>query len=250
MIKFVDVYKSFGQQTVLRGLNLHVPRGKITVILGRSGEGKSVLLKHTLGLLRPDKGCVSVDGQDLAALDAFGLNEIRKKFGLLFQNSALFDSMTVFENIAFPIREHKKLTGEALHKAVSELVAVVGLKPEVMHKYPSEISGGMRKRVGLVRAIALKPQILLYDEPTTGLDPIMTDVIGSLILKTQRSLEITSIVISHDIASTYAIADNIVMLHEGQILMEGPPENFKKATDPVIRNFFEGHASAEQKAAL
>lgn len=250
MIEFKKVSKSFGAQCVLNQLDLSIPRGKITVIIGRSGEGKSVLLKHMMGLLSPDSGSVAVDGQDLSKLDAVALNAIRKKFGMLFQNAALFDSMTVYENIAFPLIEHRQLNPDELRKTVDELLLIVGLNPETTNKFPSQLSGGMRKRVGLARAIALKPQILLYDEPTTGLDPVMTDVIDHLILNTQRKLGITSVVISHDIAATFAIADKIVMLHEGKVLQEGTPEEFRQSSNPYVRAFLEGRASEEQRAQL
>lgn len=246
MIQLRQLKKSFGTQAVLNGLNLHIPQGKITVIIGRSGEGKSVLLKHLMGLILPDSGEVVVDGVDIAKMRDDELFTMRRKFGMLFQNAALFDSMTVFENIAFPLREHGNMKKGPIKDRVYELLGLVGLKENALAKYPSELSGGMRKRVGLARAIALKPAAILYDEPTTGLDPVMTDVIDHLILGTQRQLGVTSVVISHDIAATFAIADKIAMLHEGRILLEGPPETFKNAKDPVIRNFLEGRASDEQ----
>jgi phospholipid/cholesterol/gamma-HCH transport system ATP-binding protein len=249
-IQLKGVSKAYGDQKVLSGLDLDIPQGKITVIIGRSGEGKSVLLKHMLGLICPDSGTVCVGGKDLAKLNPVELNELRKKFGMLFQNAALFDSMTVFDNIAFPLVEHRGLSEAALKKAVSELLAIVGLRTETMDKYPSQLSGGMRKRVGLARAIALKPEILLYDEPTTGLDPVMTDVIDHLILNTQRTLGMTSVVISHDIAATFSIADNIVMLQDGQVLMQGTPDEFRQTKNPDVRAFLEGRATDEQKAML
>lgn len=242
MIKLKNISKSFGSQTVLNDLDLTISRGKITVIIGRSGEGKSVLIKHMLGLIKPDSGKVIVDGQDLSALDSFALNEFRKRFGMLFQYAALFDSMTVFENIAFPLGEHTKMKRDEILARINELVGLVGLKPMVLGLYPSELSGGMRKRVGLARAIALKPEILLYDEPTTGLDPIMTDMVNQLILSTQRKLGITSVVISHDVNAVFAIADKIAMLHEGKILLAGAPDDFRGTKDPFIKNFFEGRS--------
>ena len=243
MIAVKGLKKSFGTQVVLDGLDLSIPKGKITVIIGRSGEGKSVLLKHFLGLVRPDAGEVIVDGQNINQLDAIALNEFRQRFGMLFQYAALFDSMTVSENIAFPLIEHTPMTQSEIESRVSELVGLVGLKPLVMKRFPSELSGGMRKRVGLARAIALNPQILLYDEPTTGLDPIMTDVVNHLILSTQRKLNITSVVISHDVNAVFAIADKIAMLHEGKILLAGTPDDFRKSDHPFIRSFFEGRAA-------
>jgi phospholipid/cholesterol/gamma-HCH transport system ATP-binding protein len=246
MIEVKNLTKSFGDQTVLRDLNLKIPEGKITVIIGRSGEGKSVFLKHLNGLMRPNSGSVIVNGVDLASLDDKALNEKRKLFGMLFQHAALFDSMTVFENISFPLYEHSSLNVKQISERVHELIGLVGLKESVFTKYPSELSGGMRKRVGLARAIALKPEILLYDEPTTGLDPIMVDVVDHLILNTQKKLGITSVVISHDIKAVFAIADKIAMLHEGEILLEGTPEDFKKTKNEVVANFLVGKATKEQ----
>jgi len=245
MIKLENIYKKFGTQQVLRGLNLDIPAGKITVVIGRSGEGKSVLLKHLMGLMVPDQGRVIVDGKDISTLDETSLNDFRKRFGMLFQNAALFDSMNVFDNVAFPLVEHSDFSKTKIRDRVHEVLELVGLK-NVDHKMPSELSGGMRKRVGLARAIAITPQILLYDEPTTGLDPIMTDAIDQLILNTQKALGITSVVISHDIEATYKIADKIAMLHEGQILMEGTAETFKKANNPFVRQFLEGRAQGHE----
>ncbi len=243
MIQIKALTKSFGSQVVLSNMDLTIPKGKITVIIGRSGEGKSVLLKHIMGLLRPDSGSVIVDGKNIFTLNDFVLNEFRKKFGMLFQYAALFDSMTVYENIAFPLVEHTDKTQNQIKKEVKELMDVVGLNKNSLEKHPSELSGGMRKRVGLARAIALKPEILLYDEPTTGLDPIMTDVINQLILNTQKKLGITSVVISHDIEATFTIADKIAMLHDGKILVEGTAESFKMSKNIVVKNFLNGKAS-------
>jgi phospholipid/cholesterol/gamma-HCH transport system ATP-binding protein len=245
-IQIQSVEKSFGTQKVLNQLDLEIPRGKITVIIGRSGEGKSVLLKHILGLIRPDSGAILIDGRDVLTQSDLEWNQTRKKFGMLFQNAALFDSMTVFENIAFPLLEHSSFTPKKIQERVEELVSLVGLKPQVFSKYPSELSGGMRKRVGLARAIALNPEILLYDEPTTGLDPIMTDVVDHLILNTQKTLGITSVVISHDIQATFTIADKIAFLYEGKIRLEGSPDVFRNTSDPVVKNFLVGKATGEQ----
>ncbi|MBI2338786.1 MAG: ABC transporter ATP-binding protein [Deltaproteobacteria bacterium] len=245
MIELKNIHKSFGANKVLNGLNLTIPDGKITVILGRSGEGKSVLLKHIIGLLRPDKGHVVIYGTDLARLDDYALKEFRKKFGMLFQNAALFDSLNVFDNVAFPLREHTQMTAHQVHNRVHEVLSLVGLK-NIDDKMPSELSGGMRKRVGLARAIALLPQILLYDEPTTGLDPIMTDAIDQLIINTQKQLGITSVVISHDIEASFRIADKIAMIHEGVILVEGTKEAFEKSKHPFVKQFLEGKATGEE----
>lgn len=243
-IQFEDVKKSFGSQQVLRGLDLVIPRGKITVIIGRSGGGKSVILKHMIGLLHPDSGRITVDNVDLSTLDSVALRDIRTQFGMLFQNAALFDSLNVFDNIAFPLVEHSDFNRDQIAKRVKELLSVVGL-PDIGHKMPAELSGGMRKRVGLARAIALKPEIILYDEPTTGLDPIMTDAIDNLILSMQKELGITSVVISHDIAATFHVADQIAMLHEGKIILSGPPDLFRTTTNPIVRQFLEGRSTSD-----
>jgi phospholipid/cholesterol/gamma-HCH transport system ATP-binding protein len=222
MIKLINLYKSFGKQVVLDGLDLEIDAGKTTVIIGRSGGGKSVLLKHIIGLLRPDKGEVLIDGTDITKLGDRDLNEIRKKFGMLFQEAALFDSMTVGENVAFPLREHTRMKEEEIRRAVADRLRSVGLTG-VEAKMPSELSGGMRKRVGLARAIAMQPEIVLFDEPTTGLDPVMAEAINRLIVETQKNLDLTCIVISHDIRSIFAIGHRIAMLHEGKIIEYGTP---------------------------
>jgi phospholipid/cholesterol/gamma-HCH transport system ATP-binding protein len=241
MIKLVDLYKSFNGQAVLRGLNLEMERGKTTVIIGRSGGGKSVLLKHIIGLLRPDSGQVLVDGVNIAQLGSRELNEVRKKFGMLFQEAALFDSMNVAENVAFPLREQGRRGEEEIRGIVREKLHQVGLT-DVEHKMPSELSGGMKKRVGLARAIALDPEIILFDEPTTGLDPITADAINELIISTHLRTKVTCVVISHDIGSSFKIAHKVAMLFEGRIIMTGAPEVFKNAQDPVVRQFIEGRA--------
>ena len=241
IIKLEDLHKSFGQQHVLRGLNLQIPRGKTTVIIGRSGAGKSVILKHIIGLIRPDKGRVIVDGKDLGKLSEPELNEVRKRFGMLFQDAALFDSMNVYENVAFPLREHTDLPEEEIRRIVAEKLRLVGL-PGVEQKMPSQLSGGMRKRVGLARAIALEPEIILYDEPTTGLDPLMTDAINRLIQRTNETLGATGVVISHDIEGAFKIGHFIAMLYEGRIIAKGTPEEIKNFPDPVVQQFIHGRA--------
>jgi len=243
-IRLVKVHKSFGTQKVLDGVDLSIPGGSITVILGRSGEGKSVLLKHLIGLLKADQGQVFVDGIDITPMGPHDLNELRRRFGMLFQNGALFDSLNVFENVAFPLKEHSRLSRSEIEKTVIEKLALVGLK-DVGKKMPAELSGGMRKRVGLARAIALSPEIILYDEPTTGLDPLMTDSVNNLILEMQKKLKVTSVVISHDIESTFQLADKIAMLHDGKIIEEGPPETFKKTQHPFVKKFLEGRSENE-----
>jgi phospholipid/cholesterol/gamma-HCH transport system ATP-binding protein len=239
MIKLVDLHKSFGKQTVLDGLDLEIETGQTTVIIGRSGGGKSVLLKHIIGLLRPDSGEVLIDGTDITKLDDQGLNEIRKKFGMLFQDAALFDSMTVGDNVAFPLREHTRMKEPEIRQTVADRLRAVGLTG-VEGKMPSELSGGMRKRVGLARTIALQPQIVLFDEPTTGLDPVMTEAINRLIVETQKSFKLTCVVISHDIRSIFEIGHRIAMLYEGKIIEYGAPEELRTSRNPVIVQFLAG----------
>ena len=236
MIKITDLYKSFNSFEILKGINLQIPENKITVIIGPSGCGKTVLLRHIIGLLKPDRGRVSIDGVDMNALDRVKQNKLRERFGMLFQHAALFDSMNVFENVAFPLREHTDLDEASIRRIVLEKLNLVGLK-EIETKMPSDLSGGMRKRVGLARAIALEPEIILYDEPTTGLDPIMTEAIDNLILEMQRKLKITSIVISHDIPSSFRIADQIAMIYQGKIIEVGEPNVFRKSSHEVVQEF-------------
>lgn len=239
MIVMNDIHKSFGDFKVHKGININIPKGGITVILGPSGTGKSVLLKQMMGLLMPDKGEIFVDGVDITKIDKKALINVRKKFGMLFQNAALFDSMNVYDNVAFPLREHSKLNEKKIKEVVFEKLSLVGLK-DVEKKMPSELSGGMRKRVGLARAIALEPDIILYDEPTTGLDPIMKDVVDNLIYDTQKQLGITSVVISHDIDSTYKIADYVTMIYDGKTTFKGSVEEFKNTDNPYVRQFTSG----------
>lgn len=241
-IDISNVHKSFGSQKVLDGCSFQIPHGKITVILGRSGIGKSVLLKHMIGLIKPDSGKVLVDGVDMWSLAPAELNKFRGRFGMLFQSAALFDSMSVFANVAFPLVEHTKYSQKKISEIVKEKLALVGLFG-IENKMPSELSGGMRKRVGLARAIALEPKIILYDEPTTGLDPVMTDSVDQLILHTQRELDITSVVISHDIESAFKIADRLAMLDNGKIIEEGDRESFRNSKNPAVQKFLAGKAS-------
>jgi len=239
MIKLVDIHKSFGQQKVLDGLNLDIEDGKTTVIIGGSGGGKSVLLKHIIGLLKPDSGQVFVDDIDIASLNDKGLNEVRKKFGMLFQEAALFDSMNVMGNVAFPLREHTRKKEKEIREIVRERLKAVGLLG-VENKMPSELSGGMRKRVGLARAIAMHPQIVLFDEPTTGLDPVMTEAINELIVETQKNFDLTCVVISHDVQSIFTVGHKIAMLYKGRIIEYGTPEKIKMSSNPVLRQFLSG----------
>ena len=244
-IQLSNVCKTFGTQLVLDNLNLTVEPNRITVIIGESGGGKSVLLKHIIGLIRPDSGSVYVDNVEISALNDRKLNEIRKNFGMLFQEAALFDSMTVGENVAFPIKEHTRLSNEEIDVIVKEKLRQVGLK-KVVQKMPAELSGGMRKRVGLARAIALDPKIILFDEPTTGLDPIRRDDIDRLIVKTQQHTNATCLIISHDIDSTFKIAHSVAMLYDGRIIEYGTPEKIKNSKNPAVKNFIEGKSSSEQ----
>jgi phospholipid/cholesterol/gamma-HCH transport system ATP-binding protein len=242
MIELIDIHKSFGANHVLKGVNLKINKGESVVVIGGSGSGKSVLLKHIIGLLRPDKGTVMVDGFELSRLDEKDLNEVRKKFGMLFQSSALFDSMKVWENVGFGLRRHTRLTQSEIKEIAVQKLKMVGLVG-VEDVMPSELSGGMRKRVGLARAIAMEPEILLYDEPTTGLDPIMADAINDLIIEMREKLNVTSIAITHDMKSSYKIADRIAMLYNGVIMGIGSSDDIKNTSDPVIKQFITGSAS-------
>ncbi|WP_029733459.1 ABC transporter ATP-binding protein [Deferrisoma camini] len=241
IIVFDGVHKSFRGQKVLDGLHLEIPRGRTTVIIGRSGGGKSVTLKHMIGLMRPDRGRILVDGQDITRLEKGPLNEVRRRFGMLFQEGALFDSLTVGENVAFPLVEHTRLDRAEIERRVSEMLVTVGL-PGTEGKMPAELSGGMRKRVGLARALILEPEIVLFDEPTSGLDPIMADAIDRLILRTQQESGRTYVVISHDIRATFKIAHKIAMLYEGRIIAEGTPEEIRRNPNPILAQFLRGTA--------
>lgn len=248
MIEVIDLKKSFNGKKVLDGVNLTIEKGKITVIIGRSGEGKSVLIKHIIGLLKPDSGSILLEGVDITRLKEKELNTIRRRFGMLFQGSALFDSMNVEENVAFPLMEHTDLSMDEIRDIVYDKLRKVGLVG-VEKVMPADLSGGMKKRVGLARAIAMDPEIVLFDEPTTGLDPIVADAISQLILDTQRDLNTTYIVITHDIPLTYKIADCIAMLHQGRIIESGGVEEIKNSEDPVLRQFLEGRAEGPIKVA-
>ena len=246
MIEIIELTKSFNSKKVLDGVNLTIERGKITVIIGRSGEGKSVLLKHIIGLLKPDSGKILFEGKDITRMDEEQFNQVLKRFGMLFQSAALFDSMTVGENVGFPLKEHTDLPEDKIRKIVAEKLRRVGLVG-VEDMMPSELSGGMKKRVGLARAIVMDPEIVLFDEPTTGLDPIMSDSIADLILETQRALKTTYVVITHDIKLTYKIADTIAMLHKGKIIEQGNVEQMKTNPNPIVRQFLEGRAQGPIK---
>jgi len=241
MIEVIDVHKSFGELHVLRGVNLSIEKGESMTVIGGSGSGKSVLLKHIIGLLFPDKGRVLVAGQVLNDLDEFGLNELRKKFGMLFQMAALFDSLTVWENVGFSLKQHTKMSDSEIRKVATEKLALVGLK-DIEDKMPAELSGGMKKRVGLARAICMDAAIILYDEPTTGLDPIAADAINDLIVDLRKKLGVTSVSITHDMHSAYKISDRIAMLYKGEILEIGTPDEIKNTENPIVRQFITGSA--------
>jgi len=239
MIEFKDVYKSFDDNHVLRGINLTVNDGELISILGPSGCGKSVTLKHIIGILQPDRGEVWVDGQFVPKLSRRELQELRKRIGVLFQSSALFDSMSVKENVAFMLRMHTKMTEAEIDQRVAECLSQVELRG-VEDLNPEELSGGMRKRVGLARAIAMKPNYILYDEPTTGLDPKTAIIIGDLVARLQRQLRITSIVVTHDVKLATDISDRIALFHEGKVAAVGAPKEISKGDGELIRKFMEG----------
>jgi phospholipid/cholesterol/gamma-HCH transport system ATP-binding protein len=249
LIELRDVHKRFGRLVVLDGVSLGVEEGESLVVIGASGTGKSVLLKHIVGLLKPDSGEVWFDGQRVDTMTDRELVAVRKQIGFLFQMGALFDSLTVEENIGFPIVEHTRKTPAEISRIVDEKLRMVGL-PEVRKKMPAELSGGQRKRVALARAIALNPHVILYDEPTTGLDPVRSDVINQLILKLQRELKVTSITVTHDMASAFKIADRIVMLHEGRIIFDGTSEEIQRTEIAMVRQFVRGEATDSELAAL
>jgi phospholipid/cholesterol/gamma-HCH transport system ATP-binding protein len=246
-IRLEDVHKSFkgGREKVLRGITMEFPVGQLTYILGSSGAGKSVLLKHIMGLLKPDSGHVWVAGKDMTKLKGQELAVHRKLFGMVFQNAALFDDMTVFENVAFPLWEHTAMSDAEISKAVKRTLNDLGM-PDGHDKFPNELSGGMRKRVGLARAVIREPSILLYDEPTTGLDPVTRGTVDDMIETMKRELKLTSVVISHDIPSAILLADQIAFLHQGKIVFFGTPNEFKKAEHPAIRQFLSAEARSVQ----
>lgn len=240
-IEIKNLYRAFGGLQVLKGVNLLIERGETIVIIGRSGCGKSVLLKNIIGILKPDSGEIFMDGVDVTKLGEYGLTEYRKRFGMLFQGAALFDSLTVKENVAFELEEHLNLSEAEISRRVREYLGMVGLTG-IEDKKPAELSGGMKKRVGLARAIAMNPEFILYDEPTTGIDPIMGDIINELIVKLHDQLRVTSIVVTHDMVSAYKIADRIAMLYNGKIVFTGTPEEIKETDDPVVHQFISGSA--------
>lgn len=239
MIQLVEVYKSFQGQEVLKGITLEIPKGQITAIIGRSGSGKTVLLKHLIGLIKPDRGQVLVDGVDIGTLRGRALDKLRERFGILFQGGALFDSLTVFDNVAFPLREKTRMPETEIKERVEEKLHAVGLAG-MGYKYPIELSGGMKKRAALARALIMNPEIVLFDEPTTGLDPIMLNAIHRLIAETQKALGFTAVVVSHDIPEIFDIAHRVAVIHEGAIVEHGSPEGILGSQDPVVRQFLTG----------
>jgi len=239
MIQLTDLHKSFGSQHVLNGLDLTIPDGQITAIIGPSGEGKSVLLRHIIGLVQPDSGQIQVDGESIIGIRRSEMNRIREKFGMLFQNAALFDSMNVFENVAFPLQEKTSLSKDEIRTRVLSALEDVGLK-NVEHKFTDELSGGMKKRVGLARALLLNPAIILFDEPTTGLDPIIKRAIHQLIKETHEKFGFTAVIVSHEIPDIFDIAQNVAMLYRGKILQYGTADQIRNSTDPVVKQFISG----------
>lgn len=240
MIEFHSVYKSFGNNHVLNGLDLSLPRGRVSFIIGKSGEGKSVTIKHIMGLLKPDSGRVIVDGLDLSTLSEIQMRKHRMKIGMLFQHAALFDSMTVMDNVRFPIDEKRTMSEKQVVERALHVIHQVGLQG-LEDKYPSQLSTGEKKRVGLARALAPEPKIILYDEPTTGMDPLISQMIDDLIIAVSESSDdLTSVVISHDLKAALATAQNVVMLYKGKVSLQGMPNDFRMSNDPIVRQFFAG----------
>ncbi len=239
MIEVVDLWKSFGDNHVLKGISLSIPKGQTYVVLGGSGSGKTVLMKHVIGLFKPDRGVVRVDGLEISSLEGKELTEARRQFGMVFQGAALFDSLTVEENVAFPLKEKRGagLSVDEIRRRVVEKLRVVDLGEDVLSRYPAELSGGMRKRVALARALVSDPRVVLYDEPTTGLDPITTDYVDGMIIAAKEKLAVTSMVISHDIASAFKVADRLAVLYDGHIAAEGTPDQVRASEHPFVKRF-------------
>lgn len=248
MIRLIDVYKSFGPKRVLEGFTLDVAEGETMVIIGYSGTGKSVAIKHIVGLLEPDSGEVWVDGLEVPKLSRRELYQLRARIGYVFQFAALFDSMSIGENVAMGLRKQQDLSESEIHRRVLEALDLVDL-PDVAERFPAELSGGMRKRVGIARAIALRPKYILYDEPTTGLDPVTSAVIDQLMVRMREKLGVTSIVITHDMRSAYTVGSRIAMLYQGRVRQVGPVDEIRHTTDPVVRQFIDGRPTLEPVAA-
>jgi phospholipid/cholesterol/gamma-HCH transport system ATP-binding protein len=239
VIRIQRLHKRFGRQPVLCGIDLDIATGEVMVVIGRSGGGKSVLLKHLIGLLRPDSGTVAVDGTEITRLRGRELDRVRERYGVVFQGGALFDSMSVAENVAFPLREKSRLRDAEIRERVEEKLEQVGLS-DMGHKNPAEISGGMRKRVAIARALVTEPEIVFFDEPTTGLDPILVNTIHHLIVELHRKFRFTAVMVSHEIPEIFEIADRVAMLHEGVIVEVGPPEAVRASTNPIVQQFIRG----------
>ncbi len=247
MIRVHDLHKTFGRQRVLRGLSLEVATGETMVVIGRSGGGKSVLLKHLIGLLHPDSGTIMVDGTDTTQLRGSALDRVRERYGVVFQGGALFDSMSVFDNVAFPLREKTRLGAAEIAERVQEKLEQVGLAG-MGHKNPAEISGGMRKRVAIARALVTEPQVVFFDEPTTGLDPILVNTIHHLIVELHRKFRFTAVMVSHEIPEIFRIADRVAMLHDGVIVESGTPDAIQASTNPVVQQFIHGDIEGMPRA--
>ncbi len=245
MIETKDIVKGFGRQRVLDGISIKIEKGESVAIIGRSGCGKSVLLKTIIGLITADSGRVIIEGQDITGLNERELIKVRKKFGMLFQSAALFDSMSVFENIAFPLRREKRFNDNEIKQRVSAALEMVEM-PGIESKMPSELSGGMRKRVGLARAIVYQPEIILYDEPTTGLDPVVSDSIDKLIMRICERLNVTTVVVTHDMRSVRRVSKRIFMLHKGKIYATGTPEEIFESKDPIVKQFVNGESDPKE----
>jgi phospholipid/cholesterol/gamma-HCH transport system ATP-binding protein len=243
MIQIIDLVRSFNGQTVLDGVNLTAPKGEITVIIGKSGAGKSVLLKHVMGLLTPDRGRVLVDGVDIGRARGRALQDLRRRCSVLFQGGALFDSLNVFDNVAFPLREKTRLTETEIARRVADRLAQVHLSPDVAAKFPDELSGGMKKRVALARALIQEPEIVLFDEPVTGLDPPMTNTVFHLIAETHQENGYTGLMVSHDIPAVFQVAHRVAMLHQGRIIASGTPAEIQRREDQVVQDFLRGEVN-------
>lgn len=246
MIQWIDVHKSFGEKKVLQGFTLDVVEGETVVIIGYSGSGKSVAIKHVVGLLEPDAGTVIVDGKEVPTLPRRELYRLRGMIGYVFQFAALFDSLTIGENVAMGLRKQGELTESEIRQRVEEALDLVDL-PNVQARYPAELSGGMRKRVGIARAVALRPKYILYDEPTTGLDPVTSAVIDQLMIRMREKLGVTGVMITHDMRSAYTVGTRIAMLYEGRVRQVGTVEEIQHTTDPVVRQFIEGRPSLDEE---
>jgi phospholipid/cholesterol/gamma-HCH transport system ATP-binding protein len=246
LIQLIDVYKSFGEQHVLRGASLTIQKGEVTSIIGGSGGGKSVLLKHLVGLIKPDTGEILIEGNPIGSMSRKEKKSLKRKFSYMFQGSALFDSMTVFENIALPLREKTKMTSTSIKKKVDEKMQQLELQGNE-HKYPSQLSGGMKKRVALARALVTEPEIVLFDEPTAGLDPVKKNAVHNMISDYQRKFGFTAVVVSHEIPDIFYISQSIAMLYEGKIWFQGKPEEIQQSSDPIIQNFIHGLESSNDE---